>query len=49
MRIEFEIIWSNKWYYLPVSMIKKDGNYIGYTNRFKKFTYRLKPIIKFKK
>lgn len=49
MKLRFEIVWSNKWWLIPVSKITKDGKKIGYTNRFKSYTYRIKPVIKFKK
>jgi len=50
MRLEFKVIWSNKWYYVPMDRIRNsNGHFIGFTNRFKRFTYRLKPVIKFKK
>lgn len=46
MRLEFKVVWSNKWWLFPMDRIKKDGYFIGYTNRFKNYTYRLKPIIR---
>lgn len=49
MRIEFKIVWSNKWWLIPCDKITKDGYKLPYTNRYKSFTYRLKPAIKWQK
>lgn len=49
MKLYLKIVWSNKWWLIPVSRITKDGNFIGYTNKIGKFTYRIKPVLKLKK
>lgn len=49
MKLGFKIIWSNNIFLIPVSRITKDGYFIGYTNRYKHHTYRLKPYLKLKK
>ena len=44
----FNVVWSNKMWLIPMDKIKKEGKFIGLTNRFNHFTYRLKPFIKIK-
>lgn len=51
MKIEvgFKVIWSNNKWLIPMGNITKDEYFIGHTNRFKNFTYRLQPYFKIKK
>lgn len=43
----FKVVWSKNWLLIPLYRTTHEGKSIGYTNKFKNYTYRLKPYIKF--
>ena len=46
--IGLEVVWSDNILLLPMEKVKHDKYNIGYTNRYKDSTYRLKPKFKVK-
>lgn len=42
-KLIFEIVWSDNKWVLPMNRIRNGKSFIGYTNKFENFTYRLKP------
>lgn len=48
IEIGAKVIWSDSPFLLPMDKVEDDvfKNNIGYTNRFERFTYRLKPVFR---
>ena len=43
-----DIVWSDNPLLIPMDKVKHRKYFIGYTNRYEDFTYRLKPKFKIK-
>ena len=43
-----DIVWSDNPLLIPMDKVKNEKYFIGYTNRYEDFTYRLKPKFKIK-